>query len=282
MSFDSSAYKEAVREEWQVAAEGWHRWIPTINTWLHHPTEMMLDLAEIGPGSRVIDIAAGDGGQSIAAAGRVGDSGEVLATDIAPKFVELANEVASRMGLEQLKAKVMDAEALQAPDSSFDAAISRLGLMYLPNPLRGLEEIKRVLRPGGRVSVIVFTTAEKTPFQSVPVRLIRERRGLPPPEPGRPGPFSLGAPGALAGMLAKAGFKDVQEYLMEAPLRFASAAECVLWRRQASGTLLQMLRGLGDDAQAKIWQEMEEALRSYETRDGFESPCELLICSGMA
>ncbi len=82
MTFDPSAYKDAVREEWQVAAEGWHRWIPTSNTWLHHPTEMMLDLAEIGPGSRVIDIAAGDGGQAIAAAERVGDSGEVLATDI--------------------------------------------------------------------------------------------------------------------------------------------------------------------------------------------------------
>ncbi len=282
MTFDPSAYKNAVREEWQVAAEGWHRWIPTINTWLHHPTEMMLDLAEIRLGSRVIDIAAGDGGQSISAAERVGPSGEVLATDIAPKFVALANEVAAQTGLVQLKAKVMDAEALQAPDSSFDAAISRLGLMYLPNPLRGLEEIKRVLRPKGRISAIVFTTAEKTPFFSVPVRLIRERRGLPPPEPGRPGPFSLGAPGALAGMLAKAGFKDVQEHLVEAPLRFASAAECVLWRRQASGTMQQMLRGLDDDAQAKIWQEVEEALRPYETQGGFESPCELLICSGMS
>ena len=97
-----------------------------------------------------------------------------------------------------------------------------------------------------------------------------------------PGPFSLGAPGALAGMLAKVGFKDVQENLVEAPLRFASAAECVLWRRQASGTMQQMLRGLDGDAQAKIWQEVEEALRSYETRDGFESPCELLVCSGLA
>ena len=154
-------------------------------------------------------ILIGDGGQSIAAADRVGASGEVLATDIAPKFVALANEVAARTGLEQLKAKVMDAEALQIPDSSFDAAISRLGLMYLPNPLRGLEEIKRVLRPKGRISAIVFTTAEKTPFFSVPVRLIRERRGLPPPEPGRPGPFSLGATGVLAEMLAKTGFKDV-------------------------------------------------------------------------
>ena len=111
----------------------------------------------IKEGSRVIDIAAGDGGQSIAAARRVGSSGEVLATDIAPEFVKLANAVASKTGLTQLRAEVMDAESLTLPDEQYDAAISRLGFMYLPNLQKGLLEIKRVLRPGGRVSGIVFT-----------------------------------------------------------------------------------------------------------------------------
>ncbi len=281
MTFDPVAYKQAVTQEWERAAQGWHRWIPSINEWLSDATGMMLDQAGVMEGSRVIDIASGDGGQSVAAARRAGSSGEVLATDIAPEFVKLANSVASNLGLTQLRAEVMDAESLALPDDQYDAAICRLGLMYLPDLHKGLAEIKRVLHPGGRISAVVFTTAEKTPFFSIPVKLIRERRGLPPPEPGQPGPFSLGAPGVLAGNLAAAGFRDVQEQVISAPLRFASAEECVRWRREASGTLHQMLNGLNDKDQEKIWEEIEEAMRRFETARGFESPCELLICSAV-
>lgn len=281
MTFDPVAYKQAVKEEWGRAAQGWHEWIPAINAWLESATELMLDQAGVVSGSRVIDIAAGDGGQSISAAQRVGPNGEVLATDIAPQFVELANAVASKMRLPQLKAEVMDAEALTVPDGHFDAAISRLGLMYLPDLQKGLLEIKRVLRPGGRLSAVVFTTAEKTPFFSIPVKLIRDKRGLPAPEPGQPGPFSLGAPGLLAENLTMAGYQDVQQHIVEAPLRFASAEECVRWRREASGTMQQMLSGLDDEAEGKLWTEVVDAMRQFETAGGFESPCELLICSAV-
>jgi SAM-dependent methyltransferase len=281
MTFDPVAYKQAVKEEWGRAAQGWHEWIPAINAWLEPATELMLDQARVDSGSRVIDIAAGDGGQSISAAQRVGPNGEVLATDIAPQFVELANAVANKMRLSQLKAEVMDAEALTVPDGHFDAAISRLGLMYLPDLQKGLMEIKRVLRPGGRLSAVVFTTAKKTPFFSIPVKLIRDKRGLPAPEPGQPGPFSLGAPGLLAENLVMAGYQDVQQHIVEAPLRFASAEECVRWRREASGTMQQMLSGLADEAKDQLWAEVVEAMRRFESVDGFESPCELLICSAV-
>ncbi|MGI9352399.1 MAG: class I SAM-dependent methyltransferase [Rhizobiaceae bacterium] len=279
MAFDAASYKQAVKEEWGRAAQGWHDWIPAINAWLNSVTETMLDQAGVVSGSRVIDIAAGDGGQSVSAAERVGPSGEVLATDIAPEFIELANAVAARMGLTQLKGEVMDAESLPLPDDRFDAATSRLGLMYLPDIEKGLSEIKRVLRPGGRVSAIVFTTAEKTPFFSIPVKLIREKRSLSAPEPGQPGPFSLGTPGHLAGHFRTAGYQDIQEQFVQAPLRFASAGECVRWRREASGTMQQMLSGLDQADKDDIWAEVTEALRQFETSDGFVSPCELLICS---
>lgn len=240
----------------------------------------MLDQAMVNDGCRVIDIAAGDGGQSVAAAERVGSSGEVLATDIAPEFIKIANAVASQMGLKQLRAEVMDAESLTLPDNQFDAAISRLGLMYLPDLQKGLSEIKRVLRPGGCISAVVFTTAEKNPFFSIPSKLIRKKLGLPSPEPGKPGPFSLGALGIFAENLAAAGYQDVQETTMEVPIRFVSVKEFLRWRREASGSVMQMMAGVDEETQKEIWKEIEEAMQQFETPEGFESPSELLICSG--
>ncbi|MGI9570451.1 MAG: class I SAM-dependent methyltransferase, partial [Desulfobulbia bacterium] len=281
MTFDPVSYKQAVKEEWGSAAIGWHKWIPEINAWSYQATENMLDQAGVRKGCRVVDIAAGDGGQSVVAAERVGKEGEVLATDIAPEFIELANAVAKKLGLPQLKAEVMDAESLNLSDNYFDAAISRLGLMYLPDLSKGLSEIKRVLRKGGKLSAVAFTTSEKTPFFSIPIKLIREKRGLPSPDPGQPGPFSLGTPGVLAEKLASAGFNDVREQVIDAPLQFSSAEECVKWRREASGTMNQMLSGLDDNSKEKLWNEIVDAMKKFETPQGFVSPCELLICSAV-
>ncbi len=281
MTFDPVSYKKAVKEEWGRAAGGWHKWIPEINAWLYEATEMMLDQAGVCSRCRVIDIAAGDGGQSVVAAERAGEEGEVLATDIAPEFIKLANSVAIKMGLPQLRAEVMDAESLVLPDNYFDAAISRLGLMYLPDLPKGLSEIKRVLRKGGKLSAVVFTTPEKTPFFSIPVKLIQENRGLPSPNPDQPGPFSLGVRGVLAEKLTAAGFQNVREQVLDAPLRFSSAEECVKWRREASGTMNQMLSGLNDECKEKIWNEIVDAIKQFETPQGFESPCQLLICSAV-
>ena len=81
-TFDPVAYKQTTTQQWQEAAAAWHRWGPTLEEWLGEATELMLDLARIREGSRLLDVAAGAGGQTLAAARRVGSSGSVLATDI--------------------------------------------------------------------------------------------------------------------------------------------------------------------------------------------------------
>ena len=83
-TFDPITYKATTQEQWQAAAEAWHRWGPTIEQWLGEATETMLDLAGVGEGARVPDVAAGAGGQTLTAARRVGPAGRVLASDIAP------------------------------------------------------------------------------------------------------------------------------------------------------------------------------------------------------
>jgi SAM-dependent methyltransferase len=149
--FDPIKYKETTREQWQTAAEPWYRWGPTIEEWLGQATETMLDMAEVGSGRRVLDVAAGAGGQTIAAARRIGPTGYILATDISSNILEFASEAARQEGLlGKVETRVMDGESLQELEQeSFDAVISRLGLSYFPDQQKALTGAWRTLKPGG-------------------------------------------------------------------------------------------------------------------------------------
>ena len=140
--------------------------------------------------------------------------------------------------------------------------------------------MRRALKPGGRVAAIVYGPAERNGFFSVPVSIIRTRAQLPPPQPGQPGPFSLGAPGILEAALTDAGFRDVAVEAVQAPLRLATAAECVRFERESFGALHQMLASLPPAERDGVWADIEAALRRFDTADGFVGPCELLVAVG--
>jgi SAM-dependent methyltransferase len=278
--FDPVQYKETTREQWQETAEAWDRWGPTLEKWLGEATEVMLDLAGVGPGARVLDVAAGAGGQSIAAARRVGPSGVVLATDISSRILEYAERQATAAGLTNIQTKTMDGEEIDVEASFYDAVISRVGLIYFPDQQAALKGMLRALKPGGRVAAIVYSTPERNGFFSIPVSIVRRRAELPLPAPGQPGPFSLGGDGVLAATLARAGFRNVEVRVVAAPLRMASAAECLRFERESFGALHQMLGGLDEAARDAAWQEIERELARFEGEQGFEAPCELLVATG--
>ena len=281
MGFDPVQYKTTTRQQWEDAAEAWHRWGPTLEAWLGDATTSMLDAAGVATGARVLDVAAGAGGQSLAAARRIGPSGSVLATDISPTILTYAAKSAAEAGLTNVETAEADGEALGAlPAGSFDAVISRVGLIYFPDQQRALSGMRRALRDGGRMAAIVYSTPDRNEFFSVPVSIIRQRAQLPPPQPGQPGPFSLGAPGALEAALSTAGFSEVTVTAVPAPLRLASAAECVRFERDSFGALHQMLAGVAPDDRQAVWDEIEAALSGFETPEGFVGPCELLVGSG--
>ena len=275
-SFDPAVFKETTREQWQQAAEAWHRWGPTLEEWLGDATEQLLDLVDVRDGTRVLDVAAGAGGQTLAAARR---GATVLATDISEAILELAAAEARRAGFTTVATHVADGEALGVEPSSFDAAISRLGLMYFPDKVGALEEQRLALKPGGRVGGIVFAGPEANRFFSIPIGIIRERAELPPPAPGQPGPFSATG---IGGLLEEAGFEDVEVRRVDAPLRLPSAAECAQLERESFGALHQMLAGLAPEQRDGVWEEIEAALRQFEGPGGFVGPCELLVAAATA
>ena len=278
--FDPDRYKTTTREQWQSAADAWDRWTPTLQAWLGPATEVMLDLAAIGPGDRVLDVAAGAGEPAITTAKRVGPTGSVLATDISPNILACARRAAAAQGVTNLETRVMDGEHLDLPDVSFDAVLSRVGLIYFPDRQRALAEMRRVLRPGGRVATMVYSTADRNQFFSVPIDIIRRRAQLSPPVPGQPGPFSLGGPGVLEDAYRQAGFGQIVVRTLDAPVRMASVAEYVRFADEAFGALHQMLADMPEPDREATWDEITRELRQFEGPEGFVGPCEMIVGVG--
>lgn len=279
-AFDPDRYKETTREQWQQAAEAWHRWGPALERWLGDATETMLEMAWVQPGDRVLDVAAGAGGQTLAAARRVGPEGSVLATDIAPAILEFAEAAAREAGLDNVATQTLDGEQLVVDECSFDAVISRVGFIYFPNQQDALRGMHRALKPGGRLAGIVYSTPQTNEFFSIPVGVIRRRAQLPAPTPGQPGPFSFGRHGVIEAAFEQAGFVDVETCRLAAPVHMASAAQCVQFERESFGALHQMLAGLDDAGREAAWQEIEQELGRFEGPEGFAGPCELIVAAG--
>jgi SAM-dependent methyltransferase len=276
-SFDAAKYKSAQREQWNQDGAAWQRWNSALDRWYGEATRQMLDLARLQPGQRVLDIAAGAGEPAVSAAERVGPGGYVLATDISEGILELALQVARERGLRQIETRAMDGEKLDLPDASFDAVVCRLGLMYMPHPVTALREWRRVLRPGGRVAVAVFSTPDRNSWGAVPASIIRRRAQVPPPAPGQPGPFSLGGPGVLEGVFRQAGFADLEVRAVPVPHGAASAADYVTVAREAFGGFNAMMAHLSPEERESVWDEVEVVMRSFESPDGFEVPGECLV-----
>lgn len=281
MGFDPIQYKRTTRQQWEDAADAWHRWGPTLETWLGPATEQMLDAAAVTGASRVLDVAAGAGGQTIAAARRAGSSGQVVATDISPTILTYAAKAAAEAGLTNVETAELDGESLDSlSPGSFDAVISRVGLIYFPDQQAALRGMHRALRDGGRLAAVVYSTPDRNEFFSLPVSIIRERAQLPAPLPGQPGPFSLGAPGALEAAFEGAGFRNIQVATVPSPLRLGTAAECVQFERESFGALHQMLAGVDEADRPAVWSDIQDALARFEDSDGFVGPCEMLVASG--
>ena len=278
-TFDPSKYKTTTRDQWESAAAAWDRWNPTLDAWLGPVTDRMLDLCDLRAGSNVLDVAAGAGGQSVAAARRVGPDGHVLATDVSPAILAFAARRAADAGMGNVTTRELDGEDLCVHAGHFDAVISRVGLIYFPDQQRALVGMRDALRPGGRIGAIVYGPADVNGFFSTPIGIIRRHAALPPPVAGQPGPFSLGQAGALESALAQAGFRDITVESVDAPLRMRSSADCLRFEQESFGALHQMLVTLDDAARAAAWEEVGAALARYDGPSGFAGPCQMLVAA---
>ena len=277
-AFDPQAFKLATRNQWEKAAEGWNDHTPQVRAWLRSATDAMLDMAGVKSRSHVLDVAAGAGDQTLDIAERVGPGGFVLATDLSPAILEFAKDNALRAGYGNVETQVADGESLGVDEASFDAAVCRLGLMFFPDPLQGLREMHRALKPGGGACTIVFSRPETNPCVAMLMSTALEHAGLPPRDPYQPGGLlSLGKPGLIDELFKRAGFKDVATTKMEAPFRLPSTRDYLRFIRSSASPIQQILGKLDAAALETAWAAMEERLKVFEAAEGWQGPNELLL-----
>jgi len=270
--------KTMARDQWERAAAGWDRHTPVIRQWLRTATDTMLGMAGISPGAHVLDVAAGAGDQTLDIARRVGPEGSVLATDFSPTLLTLAQQRADAAGFSQVTTLVADGEHLPDDIGPFDAAVCRLGLMLFTDPLQGLREMHRVLRPGGGICTLVFSRPEKNPCVALLLRTAMQHAGLPPRDPFQPGGLlSLGRPGLIDELFEQAGFEEVATTAIEAPFRLPSARHYLDFVRASASPIQQILSRLDATAQDAAWSDMETRLHAFDTPEGWVGPNELLL-----
>jgi len=261
-------------------AEQWRRGAAQRDEIIGPASEMMLDLANLGSGSRVLDVAAGTGDQTLMAARRVGSRGYVLATDNSSSMLKVAAEAARNAGLTNVDTRVMDAENIDLDADSFDAGICRMGLMLFSNPVKALIGMHRVLKPAGKVVALVWSTEEKNPCRGVPLAIVRRFGCNLAAVPGLRLMFALGESGILEDSFREGGLHDVAILAVTTRWRFPSTAEAIRATKHSFPGLQRMMDQHGAAERELAWGEIEKQLSQFEGPSGFEAPGEVLIGVG--
>lgn len=278
---ESQKFKDGQREQWDAAAAGWKKWWELIERSASPASASMLDAARVQAGHRVLDVATGIGEPAVSAARRVGPDGHVLATDQAPKMLAIARERAATEGLGNLEFREFDGEALDVPAGSFDAALCRWGLMFLPDPAAAVAGMHAALKPGGSIAVATWSVPPKVPMLSVAMGVLGRELKLPAPPAGAPGPFSLANPDVLSALLTDAGFTDVSVEGKMLDFEYETAEVYIESLKDLAAPVVALVNGQPQERRQQLWDAIRDAVGPFTLETGaIKMPSETLIASG--
>jgi len=220
----------------------------------------------------VLELSAGVGDTGFEAARRVGESGRLISSDFSPDMVDVARHRGTELGLTNVEHRVIDAEHIDMESDSVDGVLCRFGYMLMADPAAALAETRRVLTSGGRLALAVWGPPERNPWAAVAAMILIEQGHLPLPEPGAPGPFSMGSDERTRSLLEGAGFEHVR--IEEVPVRFTlrDLDEYESWAIDTAGPFAVVLRGLDQDQRAAVRTRLHEALGDYVVDGRYELP----------
>ena len=259
-------YKTQLRQEWDNVATGWEKWWPTFEQGAQVVSDRMVELAEIGPGQRVLDLATGIGEPAGTAAHLVGPRGTVIATDLSTEMLAIGQKRAVQLGLENIEFRQMDAEAVDQLEGEFDAILCRWALFFLPDLKTALVKMRQKLVPGGRLVAAVFDKPAKVPGLSLPMKVVGDILQRQPP--AGPSVFSLSDVAALKKIFAEADFTNIQTEELTITIEFASADDFTQFIKDIAAAVRRLMSDQSSEKQTEIWQAITQAAGQFATSDG--------------
>lgn len=266
MNFDTRQFKRLERAGYDRLGP---RYLAAAAT-RHEIATALLDAADLAPGQRVLDLASGPGLLARAAAARVGDAALVLASDISQ------GQLACCPGLPRVAA---DGEALPLAGASVDRVLCGLGLMFFPDENAALREMRRVLRPGGRIAFSVWAQAAQVPL--IECALACMRRLLPPPKVARPSIFRCGDPEWLRRRIASADFQDIEIRPLDFSVSFADPAGYWQGFLDIAGGANESLSRLPAEKFQALADGVAEELAPHASPEGYRLTSTVLIASAL-
>lgn len=280
---EPAEFRTGQRTQWNSAATGWKKWSPLIDKGATPVSERLVELAGVEPGHRVLDVAAGYGEPALTAARRVGADGQVVATDIAAEMLAFGRERAAAAGLENIQFVEADAASLDFPADSFDAALSRWGIIFDPEPEVTAARIRGFLKPGARMAISSWGPPEQAPMFALTIGTVMQRLQVTPPPPGTPGPLARPTPEAIAALLEGGGFSKVATEDLELTFEYESPEEFVTCMREIAPPITALLAEYPQDVKDETWAAITDATRRYAGGDGpFQLKNQVLLAVGEA
>jgi SAM-dependent methyltransferase len=273
-------YQEVING-WSGSAPFWEKHRETIRAMFAAVTQALVEDGLIGGGQAVLDIATGPGEPALTVAGLVGPEGKVFGIDPVPAMVAAARRATEHLGFRNAQFDVASADHLPFPADTFDAVVSRFGVMFFPSPVDAVREMLRVLKPGRKLAMAVWHLADRNPFHYALWRIIERYADSPPPTPDAPDAFRFAHRGKLRDVVGEAGAMAPSERLLQFTIRAPVSVED-FWtlRCEMSQKIRETVAVLSSEQSTEVKRQALEALRRYSTDGGISFPAEVLIVSG--
>ena len=255
---DLAEQREQLLDGWDEASKGWGRQADRVQEAARPISDWMIAHAQLQPGERVLELAAGPGDTGFMAARAIGPSGTLICSDAAAGMLEVARERAEEQGITNVEFKQLQLEWVDLPTASIDVILCRWGVMLTVDPAAALRECRRVLRPGGRLSMAVWDVPENNPWAIIIQRTLVQLGHVEPPAPSGPGMFALAAPGLLHSMLEDAGFFEIVVEPVAILRRYSNVLDWI----GESRDLMRQFSGVWGDLSDEQRQQLRDAVAS--------------------